>query len=175
MRAWLCGLMVAACMPLAAIGQGNSLGISYVETRDGTIIYFDPIAYLVPHAARTFANSLAWQRRTFGWVPSEPTTILLKDLSDYSTASALVSPRDLLVIDIAPLSHAFETYPAAERMFSTMNHELVHVSQGDLAADSERTWRRFFRGKVSPRAQNPETLLYSYLTVPRFTAPRWYL
>ena len=23
--------------------------------------------------------------------------------------------------------------------------------------------------------QNPESLLYSYLTVPRFTAPRWYL
>ncbi len=23
--------------------------------------------------------------------------------------------------------------------------------------------------------QHPETLLYSYLTIPRFTAPRWYL
>src|SRR6185437_15248240 len=35
--------------------------------------------------------------------------------------------------------------------------------------------RRIFLGKVTPQSQNPESLLYTYLTVPRFTAPRWYL
>ena len=38
----------------------------------------------------------------------------------------------------------------------------------------DQRWRRFFHGKVAPQRQNPETLLYSYLTVPRFNAPRWY-
>ncbi len=88
---------------------------------------------------------------------------------------AYAAPHSLLVFDIAPLSHAFETYPASERMYSLMNHEMIHVVQGDIASDEERRWRRFFLGKVAPQRQNPESLLYSYLTVPRFTAPRWYM
>ena len=55
-----------------------------------------------------------------------------------------------------------------------MNHEMVHVTKADVATEEDRRWRRFFLGKVSPQAEIPETLLYTYLTVPRFTAPRWY-
>ena len=77
------------------------------------------------------------------------------------------------VFDIAPLSHAFETFPASERMYSLMNHELIHVVQSDIATEEDRRWRRFFLGKVAAQPQHPESLLYSYLTVPRFTAPRW--
>jgi hypothetical protein len=32
-----------------------------------------------------------------------------------------------------------------------------------------------FFGKVAPQSPHPESLVYSYLTVPRYTAPRWYL
>ena len=70
-------------------------------------------------------------------------------------------------VDIAPLSHAFETFPATERMYTLMNHELVHSAQGDVADGEDRRWRRFFHGKVAPQREDPETLLYSYLTVPR--------
>ena len=59
-------------------------------------------------------------------------------------------------------------------MYSLMNHELVHVVQGDIASEEDRRWRRFFLGKVAAQSQNPESLLYSYLTIPRFTTPRWY-
>ena len=48
------------------------------------------------------------------------------------------------------------------------------MPQGDVASEEDRRWRRFFLGKVSPQWQNPESLLYSYLTVPRFNSPRWY-
>jgi hypothetical protein len=167
--------LLLALLPVAASADESPLGMSYVETKDLKLIYFDPLSYLVPHAVRTFTNSLAWQRQTFGWVPSEPTTILLKDLSDYATATALVAPHDRLVIDIAPLSHAFETDPASERMYSLMNHEMVHVATGDISSEEDRRWRRVFLGKVFPQSKNPESLLYSYLTIPRFTAPRWYL
>ena len=109
----------------------------------------------MPHAVRTFTNSLAWQRRMFGWVPSEPTTVLLQDFSDYGNAVAYSAPRNTLVFDIAPLSHAFETFPASERMYSLMNHELIHVVQGDIASDEDRRWRRFFLGKVA--AQSAES------------------
>ena len=44
-----------------------------------------------------------------------------------------------------------------------------------MASEEDLRWRRFFLGKVTASRQNPESLLYSYLTVPRFTAPRWWL
>jgi hypothetical protein len=167
--------LLLALVSIARAAEENPLGMSYVETKDLKLIYFDPVGYLASHAIRTFTNSLAWQRRMFGWVPSEPTTILLKDLADYGNASAGAAPHNRLVFDIAPQSHAFETYPASERMFSLMNHEMVHMVQGDIASSREQRWRRFFHGKVQPQAANPETLIYNYLTTPRFSAPRWYI
>ena len=124
---------------------------------------------------RTFTNSLAWQRRILGYEPSERTTVLLQDFADYGNTFATAAPHSLLVVEVAPLSRTFETSPASERMYSTMNHELIHVVQSDIASDEDRRWRKFFLGKVRAREQNPESLLYSYLTIPRFTAPRWYL
>ena len=176
MRALLVCLLIAG-MPCAHAEEGESpLGLAYVDTADMRLVYIDPtLAYLAPYAVRTFANSMAWQRRVFGWVPHERTTVLLKDFSDYGNASAGAAPTNTLNFDIAPLSHAFETYPASERMYSLMNHELVHVATMDMSTREDRWWRGFFRGKVYPEGRNPETMLYSYLTVPRFTVPRWYL
>jgi hypothetical protein len=167
--------LLFALLPIAATADESPLGMSYVETQDMHLIYFDPLGYLVPHAVRTYTNSLAWQRRMFGWVPSEPTSVLLTDFADYGSGAAAVAPRNRLIAEIAPFSHAFETYPASERMFSLMNHEMVHVATGDIASEAELRWRRIFLGKVYPQASNPESLLYSYLTVPRYTSPRWYL
>jgi hypothetical protein len=174
MRRRIWGLLFAL-IPICANAEENPLGLSYVETKDLKLIYFDRLGYLVPHVVRTFTNSLEWQRRMFGWVPSEPTTILLRDFSDLGGASTVEAPHSRMSVNVAPLSHAFETDPASERMYSLMNHEVVHLAQGDIANDEDRRWRRFFLGKVSPQSQNPESLIYSYLTVPRFTAPRWYL
>lgn len=162
--------------PVAPETEESPLGLSSLRTPDLELVYQDPIlSYLVPHAARTFINSLAWQRRIFGWNPSEPTTVMLKDFSDYGNAGATPIPRNTVRFDIAPMSRAFETNPSSERMYSTMNHELVHLSTTDMATAQDQRWRRFFLGKLYAQSQHPETLLYSYLTVPRFTVPRWYL
>ena len=172
LRGILAGLLIA----LAATGPraAGSLGMSWVETPDLRLFSFDTLRYLEPHAIRTYTNSLEWQKKHLGWTPWDPTTVLFKDLSDYGNAAAMSAPRNLLIFDIAPLSRAFETFPASERMYSLMNHELAHVAMGDVHAEQDRFWRRLFRGKVAARAENPETILYSYLTVPRFTAARWY-
>jgi len=147
----------------------------YVETPDLRLIYFAPLGYVVPYAVRSFTNSLAWQRRTFDWSPSEKTTVLLSDYADFGNARAVPAPHNAVIFDVAPVSRAFETYPASERMYSFMNHEMVHIANDDVSNDADRLWRRLFFGRMLPRPQNPETLLYSYLKVPRFTAPRWYL
>jgi len=168
----LCFFLLALAS-LAGAAEENPLGMSYDESEDLHLIYFDSLSFMTPHTVRTFTNSIAWQKKMFGWVPSQRTTVLLKDLSDYGNATAIVAPRSRLLFDIAPQSRAFETNPASERMYSLMNHELIHIAAGDVAAGEDRSWRRFFFGKVSPNPDHPESLLYSYLTIPRYTAPRW--
>jgi hypothetical protein len=176
MAAWMFGIIWLSLLTAlaAAAADESPVNIYGVETRDLNLFYYDYLRFLEPHAVRTYTNSLAWQRRIFGWVPSEPTTVLLQDFVDYGNAHAYVEPHDRLEFDIAPLSHTFETFPASERMYSLMNHELIHEVQGDIANAQDRRWRRFFLGKVAVDPKNPESLLYSYLTVPRDTTPRWY-
>ncbi|HSN32787.1 MAG TPA: hypothetical protein VLU41_08890, partial [Ideonella sp.] len=168
--AWLPALAAAA-----GDGESSPLGMSSLETPDLQLIYFDPLAGLAPHALRAFTNALAWQRRTFGWTPWERPGVLLKDFADYGGGSTWVAPRDTVFLDIAPLSQAFETFPSAERLYSLANHETVHLATGDVADDADRAWRRFFLGKVPPQSANPESLLYGWLTEPRYLVPRWYL
>ena len=172
-RRIVCALL--ALWPALAGAEGNSLALSYVETENLRLVYFDPLGYLVPHAVRTYTNALAWERRTFDWSPRERTTIVLNDFADYGNARAGPAPFNGVSFDVAPVSRAFETYPASERMYSFMNHEMTHVATNDVSNAVDQRWRRFFLGKVVPRAEDPETLLYSYLTIPRYQAPRWYL
>ncbi len=175
MRRYVWCLLLALVATAAAADDESPLGISFITTKDLRLYYHDYLSYLAPYTVRTFTNSLEWQRRNLGWVPSEPTNVLLQDFADYGNTFAYAAPHSLLVVEVSPLSRAFETSPASERMYSTMNHELIHVVQSDLASDEDRRWREIFLGKVRARSQNPESLLYSYLTIPRFTAPRWYL
>ncbi len=168
-------LLAIACAPLAVQAQSSSTGYSWVETPFARFVYRDSVQYLVPHAMQTFTNSMNWQKDRFGWKPSEPVTVLLQDNSDYGSARAIVTPHLRLITDVAPESRAFETATASERFYSTMNHELVHIVQGDVTSAQDRSWRGFFGGLVGLRGDNPETILYSYLTNPRFMTPRWYL
>lgn len=159
----------------AAIAAESPVNISGVETKDLRLFYYSYLSFLQPYTIRTFTNSLEWQRHMFGWEPSERVIAELRDFGDYGNATAVSAPHSELIFDVAPQSHTFETNPPSERMYVLMNHELIHVVQGDVANDEDRRWRRFFLGKVAAQSKNPESILYSYLTVPRFTAPRWYV
>lgn len=168
----------AALLGLAAAAASaqSPLGMGYVDAPDVRLIHPRPgLSYLVPHALGTFQQALAAQRRIFGWTPSERIGLVLNDFSDYGNASATPLPRNTLRVDIEPTSNAFETNPGSERLYSTMNHELVHIATTDIANEQDRFWRKVFLGKVPATSSHPESLLYSWLTVPRFTVPRWYL
>jgi hypothetical protein len=140
------------------------------------LIYLDPTeTFLAPHAVRTFENSLRFHRRLWGWEPwDKRVTVLLTDFSDAGNAGATSVPRDFVTVSIAPLSFALETMAANERMNTIMNHELVHVVAMDQAAGRDRFFRHLFAGKVAPISDQPESILYFYLTTPRVAAPRWY-
>ena len=169
---------LAACVAMALLSGCASTGqfeLESLETKDLRLLYSGNEAYLAPHAARSFENSMAFQRRTFDWTPWEPSTIVLTDLSDYGNAGASASPSNGVSVFIAPDSLTLETSPGSERMFMLANHELVHVATMDGWNKRDARWRAFFGGKPRPTDEHPETILYNYLTVPRLSVPRWYL
>lgn len=146
-----------------------------LETDNLRLIYYGiSHEYLVKHVARSFENSLAFYREMFDYSPTEKVTVLLHDMNDFYNASATVVPRNLIIVRIAPVDYTFETLPSNERMNSAMHHELMHIVTGDMETGSDKVFRSLFVGKVLPSSEDPVSIIYSYLTAPRWYAPRWY-
>jgi hypothetical protein len=147
-----------------------------LETDDLRLVYLEPLqGYLAPHVARCFENALAFHEKLWDYTPwDDKMTLLLLDLSDGGNAAAGAVPRDFLMFETSPLSLAYETVSPNERMNWLTNHELTHVVAMDQTAASDRLFRRIFFGKVAPINEQPESILYFYLTNPRAAAPRWY-
>lgn len=149
--------------------------LSDLETNDLRLLYRDPAqTYLIPHEGRCFENSMRFQHWLFDYTPSEKVSVLLNDYSDRGNASAVAVPRNILMVETAPMNLDFETVTTNERLNFLMNHELVHIVMMDKAAGRDRFFRSAFDGKVIPVAEDPESILYSFLTSPRLSAPRWY-
>ncbi|MBT8253775.1 MAG: hypothetical protein HKN00_01960 [Flavobacteriaceae bacterium] len=149
--------------------------LDLIETTEMKLVTYDyGHKYILPHATRCFHKSLEFHKRLFDYVPSERITILIQDFGDFGNAGATAVPKNAVSMGLSPFSYAFETNPAGERVFSMMNHELIHVVALDNAAPSDRFFRSLFLGKVDPSNAHPESMFYSYLTTPRRYSPRWY-
>ena len=147
-----------------------------IETENLRLLYFDPAeTYLTPYVGRAFENALAAERRIFDWEPWDQVTLLLKDFGDYGNAAARASPNNAMLIDIAPLSLAYETFSPGERFFTLTNHEVTHVALMDVWNERDAFWRRLLGGKPMAVPDHPESILYNYLATPRVNVPRWYL
>jgi hypothetical protein len=156
--------------------DASGIDLTTLETKDLDLLYFDPVqTYLTPYIARAYENALKFHEKTFQWKPWEPTTVLLKDFSDYANAGARASPNNTVLIDVSPLSMTMETFTPGDRFFTIVNHEMAHVAQMDVWNSHDAAWRRIIHGKPYPIQEHPETILYSYLTTPRTNVPRWYL
>lgn len=170
-------LLVWSCL-LVLLGSWGSASASDLfkrETEFLTLVYYDPShEYLTFHLTRSFENSLQFHRKLFDWTPSEPVVTLFQDFGDYGHGGTSTVPWNYFSIGIEPFDYVYDTMPANERMNWLMHHELVHVVATDKGAGRDLTFRRLFRGKVAPEQENPLSMFYSYLTSPRWYAPRWY-
>ncbi len=147
----------------------------FVETEELRIIYYDPSeTYLVPYVTQSFLSGLATHERLFEYVPDGRINVALQDFSDRGGAHAGAAPRNHIFVSIAPSNAPYETLNSAEQFASTAAHELTHIVINDRTSPVDVEWRRLFHGKVGGNPAHPESLLYNYLTVPRFTAPQWY-
>src|SRR5210317_870762 len=118
--------------------------LSQVETDSLRLLYFDPTeTYLVPRVIQTYHNSADRQQSILGYEPEDKVTVLLTDFSDYGNAGANSAPRNTLIVDIAPISLTFDTAAPAERMYTMMNHELVHITNTDQMAPADQRARKF--------------------------------
>lgn len=133
-----------------------------------------PLEFVLPHVAACAENSLRFHSQLYGYTPSEPITLFLEDFSDVGHGGANTVPTNFVNFGIAPFNYVYDTIPAIDRMFWLANHEMAHIVTMDQAADRDLTFRRLFGGKVHAIAEHPETILYNYLTNPRWNAPRWY-
>ena len=148
----------------------------YLETRDLRLVYTSPFqSYLVPQVAGSFENSLQFHRRLFDYTPHGRINVLMHDLWHYGNAGARPAPENHITVGIAPYGHDYESAPAPERMASSLNHEMAHIVTTDKSTASDRFFRSIFFGKVTPNPEVPLSMFYSYLTTPRWYAPRWYL
>ena len=154
---------------------GTSQSLQALTTNDLNLMYYDKThSYIVPHLARCFQNGLRFHRGLFQYDSHEGVTVLLQDFSDFGNGAAGVGPRNLVSVGLSPVNTVFETLPANERMNWIMNHELVHIVTLDKPSSTDKFYRNLFSGKVTPIADNPLSMLYSYLTTPRTYSTRWY-
>jgi len=161
-----------ACAAPAVLGAQ----FQAIETSTMRLVYTSPLqSYLVPQVAASFENALRFHRRLFDYTPNGRINVLMHDLWHFGNAGARPVPENHVTIGIAPYGHDYESAPAPERMASSMNHELAHIVTTDRATRADARYRALFFGKVTPNADQPMAMFYSYLTTPRWYAPRWYL
>jgi hypothetical protein len=169
--------LIAALLAAVALAgdAGATAALATLESDELVLVHRAPLqSHLAPQVARCFYNSLEFQERVFGWEPSKPVTVLINDFSDSGNASAMGTPRTVLLLETSPIGMEFETVSPNERFNWLMNHELVHLATVDKATKADRRWRTLFAGKVVPTAEQPETILWFWLTSPRDAAPRWF-
>ena len=146
-----------------------------LETSNLQLVYYDKEhQYLVPHLARCFENSFRFHQQLFGYRSTEKITILMQDLNDYGHGGTSTMPWNFINLGLEPFDYVYETQPTNERMNWLMHHELVHLVTIDKATKSDRFYRSLFFGKVMPVPEMPLTMIYSYMTNPRWYCPRWY-
>lgn len=166
------GLLLFLALTFSSVVGGD---IYTIKTKNLRLIYSDKgHAYVVPHLARCFENSLQFHRQLFHYTPAEETVVFLNDFLDFGHGGASSMPWNTINIGIEPFDYTYEVSPTNERINWLMHHELAHLVATDQASSGDQFFRSLFFGKVVPIAENPVSMLYSYLTNPRWYSPRWY-
>ena len=121
-----------------------------IETDDFDVISSNlQLDYVLNHAIRCSHNALDFHRSLFDYNPQEKIFVLFQDFGDYGNGGATSLPINLISTCISPLNYAFESSVAGERVFSIMNHELVHIAALDNASSSDLFYQKLFGGNLS--------------------------
>lgn len=148
--------------------------INVLKSENLNLIYFgNRYNYLLPHVALTFHNSMQFHSRF--WDYNDTTTyVLLNDFQDMGHGGAIAMPFSQVQLGIQPYSFAFSIIPSNERFQWLFNHELTHIVMADKPSKQDSFYRHLFHGKIRRSQEYPLSAMWSYLTTPRWYAPRWF-
>ncbi|MBO4624835.1 MAG: hypothetical protein J5646_05015 [Bacteroidales bacterium] len=169
-------LLLMVLLPGMALGQ-NQTYFQY-KTDEARLVFFDKnLSRYIPHMVRMFQNGKALHGQIWTtdsvYSPEAP-LLLLTDWEDDGNGGVTPLPHTLIQIGMAPLNMSYYVNPSGERYRQLFCHEFTHVVMTDKFNRKDLGWRKFFGTKVSVDNTQPITALWSYLTVPRWYAPRWY-
>ena len=169
-------ILLLSLMPCMAWGQTQTY-FQY-KTDDATLVFFDKSqSRYIPHMIRMYQNGKALHKQiwtTDSVYKPESTLLLLTDWEDDGNGGATPLPRSLIQIGMAPLNMSYYINPSSERYRQLFKHEYTHIVMTDKYNRRDLNWRNFFGTKVGTDNTQPISALWSYLSVPRWYAPRWY-
>ncbi len=153
------------------------------ENQNVKLIFFDKnISQYVPHIIKEHDFGLArhnqlWNAPPFdsiGNYRSNQSFMFLTDWNDDGNGGVNAIPNNLIMIGMAPLNNLYDVSPSVERYMHLFSHELTHVVMTDKFTNQDKSWRRFFGTKIPTTSESPISAIWSYLSTPRWYAPRWY-
>ncbi|MFP4690393.1 MAG: YncE family protein [Bacteroidales bacterium] len=172
MQRFILLLIITVCW-ISGFAQ-SKIDIHQLEQDRLQLVYLgEGPTYLTPHLLRTFNNAMDFHQKLWDYDPGK-VYVMLNDFQDYGNGGALSMPLNQVFIGIGSYNFAFSIIPSSERFQWLFNHELTHIVMTDKANSRDKAWRRAFFGKVRRDEKQPMSALWSYLTVPRWYAPRWY-
>lgn len=172
-RYWLIGLLLF--LSLACCFRLNAQSVYQLRDGDMQLIYFGQrYDYVVPHVVQTFHNAMHFHRNLWQYEDSSATYVVLSDFEDMGHGGALVMPFKQVQLGISPYSFAFSIIPSNERFQWLFNHELTHVVMADKANKQDLLYRKLLQGRIRRNEEKPLSAIWSYLTTPRWYAPRWF-
>jgi hypothetical protein len=167
-------IQILIVLSLLIVQSGFSQKIYHYQKDELELIYFGKrYSYLIPHVVGTYKNALNFHKSIWNFDPLH-VDVVLNDFSDFGHGGAMVTPQNNVTLGIEPYNFSFSIIPSSERFQWLFNHELTHISMADKPNNVDKLWRKLLLGKVIRDEHYPVSAFWSYLTIPRWYAPRWY-
>lgn len=175
-------LAVIAISCLGAMGLQSQTIYKYEEKGDSgqtgtTLTFFSKsLSQYIPHIVRQYHAGKALHQQVWNHDDRDiqPPLLMLTDWEDDGNGGATPLPHNLIQIGMAPVGMSYYLAPSTERYSHLFRHEYTHTLMTDRPSPKDKWWRSFFGNKVVANPQYPLSSVWSYLTTPRWYAPRWY-
>ena len=172
--------LVCAFACLLSLGAGAQQKIYEYERDDARVLFFnEQISEKIPHIIRKYEEGKSIHNQVWGLPESgkgqiQPPMLLVTEWGDDGNGGASALPKNMISIEMAPLNFSYFISPSSERYHHLFRHEYTHTVMTDRTAAPDRFWRSALGGKFVVDSQHPFSALWSYLSAPRWYAPRWY-
>lgn len=170
--------MLLSLLPAASLLPAQT--IYKYEQKDAEILFFNKeISTYIPHIVRMYREGKVlheqiWEKDSLHRYVPQQTLMLITDWEDDGNGGVCAIPRNIVFIGMSPLNFSYYIAPSTERYSHLFRHEYTHIVMSDKYNSSDMRWRKALGSKFYADPQHPFSAVFSYLSTPRWYAPRWY-